>query len=206
MIFAIAILYYYCYYCHYLQYHYYSFHRYCILLLLLLTLSSISLLFISWLSFFYYYCFHYYFEKVKANSKRLNGGGRDCLDTGLEKEVVCYVYNIDQNMLHVSRKIIMPKAKKIFGKKTTDCVCRGAFAASWRWWEKFMRGRVLSLQRKTTIVQRDHYYLTVLLLYFLNNAIRLQCQNKFATQILRQHKKLFSETIWYLKLLLNFQW
>ena len=30
-------------------------------------------------------------------------------------------------MLHVSRKIIMPKAKKIFGNKTTDSVCQDAF-------------------------------------------------------------------------------
>ena len=67
---------------------------------------------------------------MKANSKRLNGGGRDCLDTGFGKEGACWVYNIDQNMLHVSRKIIMPKAKKIFGNKTTNSVCRSAFVAS----------------------------------------------------------------------------
>ena len=47
-----------------------------------------------------------------------------------------------------------------------------------------MRGRVLSLQRKTTIVQKHHFHLTVRLVYFLKNASRLQCQNNFATQIL----------------------
>ena len=67
---------------------------------------------------------------MKANSKRLDGGGRDCLDTGLEKEGACWVYNIDQNMLHVSRKIIMPKAKKIFGNKTTDSSFGREFVAS----------------------------------------------------------------------------
>ena len=48
-----------------------------------------------------------------------------------------------------------------------------------------MRSRVLSLQRKTTIVQKDHYYLTVRLVYFLKNVSRLQCQNNFTTQNLR---------------------
>ena len=48
-----------------------------------------------------------------------------------------------------------------------------------------MRGRVLSLQRKTTIVGKDHFYVTVRLLYFLKNASRLECQNNFATQNLR---------------------
>ena len=43
-------------------------------------------------------------------------------------------------MLHVSRKTIMFKAKKIFDDKTTDPASRDAFIASRGWCEKFMMG------------------------------------------------------------------
>ena len=44
-----------------------------------------------------------------------------------------------QKILHVSRKIIMFKAKKIFDDKTTDPNSRDAFIARRGWLEKFMR-------------------------------------------------------------------
>ena len=41
-------------------------------------------------------------------------------------------------MLHVRRKMIMFKAKKILDDKTTDPASRDAFIASRGWCEKFM--------------------------------------------------------------------
>ena len=55
------------------------------------------------------------FNTVKVNRKRLDGGGRNCLDAELEEEVACWVYSMRQKMLPASRKMIILKAKKIFG-------------------------------------------------------------------------------------------
>ena len=52
------------------------------------------------------------FNTVKVNRKRLAGGGTNCLDAELEEEVACWVYSMHQKMLHVSRKMIVFKAKK----------------------------------------------------------------------------------------------
>ena len=66
---------------------------------------------------------------VKVNRKRLDGGGRNCLDAELE-EVACWLYSMRQKMLHASRKMIMFKAKNIFDDITTDPASRDAFVAS----------------------------------------------------------------------------
>ena len=76
---------------------------------------------------------------MKVNRKRLDGVGRNCLDEELEEEVPCWVYSMRQKMLHVSPKMIIFKAKKIFDDKTTDPASRGAFVAGRGWCEKFMR-------------------------------------------------------------------
>ena len=60
------------------------------------------------------------FNTVKVNRKRLHGGGRNCLDAELEEEVAFWVYSMRQRMLHVSRKMIMFRTKKMFDDKTTD--------------------------------------------------------------------------------------
>ena len=69
------------------------------------------------------------FNTVKVNRKRLDGGGRNCLDAELE-EVACWVYSMRQKMLHASRKMIMFIAKNIFDDITTDPASRDAFVAS----------------------------------------------------------------------------
>ena len=120
------------------------------------------------------------FNTVKVNRKRLDGGGRNCLDAELEEEVACWVYSMRQKMLHVSRKMIMFKAKKIFDDKTTDPASRDAFVASRGWCEKFMRRHGFSLRRKTTTAQRDASYLIDRLVSFAMHARRLQCQYNFA--------------------------
>ena len=70
------------------------------------------------------------FSIVKVNRKRLDGEGRNCLDAELEEEVASWVYSMRQKMFHVSQKMIMFKAKKIFDDKTTDPANRDAFVAS----------------------------------------------------------------------------
>ena len=55
------------------------------------------------------------FEKIKCikpNRQRLDGGGRKCIDGNLEEDLVHWIYEKQSKMLHVSRKMIMWKAKK----------------------------------------------------------------------------------------------
>ena len=85
-----------------------------------------------------------------------------------------------QKMLHVSRKIIIFKAKKSFDDKTIDPASRDAFVESRGWCEKFMRRHGSSLRRKTTTAQRDALYLIDRLVSFAMHARRLQCQYNFA--------------------------
>ena len=97
----------------------------------------------------------------------------NCLDAELE-EVGCCIYSMHQKMLHVSWKMIVFKAKKIFDDKTTDPASRDAFVASRGWCEKFMRRHGLSLQQKTTTAQKDPSYLIDRLVFFVMHAHRLQ--------------------------------
>ena len=55
------------------------------------------------------------FEKIKftkTNRQRLNGGGRKCANENLEEDLVHWIYEKRRKMLHVSRKLIMWKAKR----------------------------------------------------------------------------------------------
>ena len=92
------------------------------------------------------------FNTVKVNRKQLDGGGRNCLNAELEEEVAFWVYSMCQKMLHVSRKMIMFKTKKIFYDKSTDPASRDAFVASRGLCEKIMRrhgyGKKQQLRRK----------------------------------------------------------
>ena len=49
-----------------------------------------------------------------SKRKRLDGGGRKLTDTDLEDELVELIYKRRENMLRVSRKLIMSKAKYIY--------------------------------------------------------------------------------------------
>ena len=96
---------------------------------------------------------------MKVNRKRLDRGGTNCLNAELEEEGACWVYSMGQKMLHVSRKLIMFKEKKLFDDKTTNPARRDAFVASRRWCEKFMRHHGFSLRRKATTAQKDPSFL-----------------------------------------------
>ena len=121
------------------------------------------------------------FNTVKVNRKRLDGGGRNCLDAELEEEVAYWVCSMHQKMLHVSRKMIMFKLKNFFDDETTDPVSRDAFVASRVWSEKFMRRHhEFSLRRKTTTAQKDRSYLIDWLVSFVMHACRLRRQYNFS--------------------------
>ena len=62
-------------------------------------------------------------------------------------------------MLHVSRRMIMWKAKSIFNEKNGDPAIRDLLVASRGWCEKFMRRHGFSLRRKTTTAQKDPLYM-----------------------------------------------
>ena len=143
------------------------------------------------------------FNTVKVTSKRLDVGGRNCLDAELE-EVACWVYNMCQKMFHVSGTMIIFKAKKIFDDKTTDPASRDTSVASRVWCEKFMRRHGFSLWQKTTTAQKDPPYLTDWLVSFVMHARPLQHQYNFVPHnIAVGNDKLLSGTIWFLKLLLK---
>ena len=126
------------------------------------------------------------FNTVKVNRKQWDGGGRggedggDCLDAELKEEVACWVYSMRQKMLHVSRKMIRFKEKKIFDDKTTDPVSRDVFVASRGWCEKFIRCHGFSLQPKATTAQKGLSYLIDQLVSFVMHARQLHRQINFA--------------------------
>ena len=120
------------------------------------------------------------FNTVKINRKPLDDG-RNCLDAELE-EVACWVYRMRQKMLHVSRKMILSKAKKVFDDKTTDSASRDAFVESRGWCKKCMRRHGFSLQQKTTTAQKDPSYLIDRLVSFVMHARQLQRQYNFVPQ------------------------
>lgn len=72
-------------------------------------------------------------DKIKATKskrQRLDGGGRKCIDADLEEDLVHWVYEKRSKMLHVSRKMIMWKAKSIFDEKNEDPAVKDTFIAS----------------------------------------------------------------------------
>ena len=75
-----------------------------------------------------------------------------------------------QKMLHISEKMIMFKANKMFDDKTTDPTSRDALVASRGWCEKFMRCHGFSLRRKTTTAQKDPSNLIDRLVSFVMHA------------------------------------
>ena len=90
-----------------------------------------------------------------SKRQRLDGGGRKLTDDDLEHELTEWIYSRRENMLRVSRKLIMTKAKSIYDEHHTDPASRTAFVASRGWLEKFMKRNGLSLRRKTTVAQKD---------------------------------------------------
>ena len=102
------------------------------------------------------------FKKIittKSSKQWLEGGGRKCFDPDLEEKLVAWVYEQRGKMLHVSRKMIMLKAKRMFDDENEYPVLRENFVASRGWCEKFMTRHGFSLRRKTTTSQKDPSFL-----------------------------------------------
>ena len=75
---------------------------------------------------------------TKSKRQRLDGGRRKCIDTDLEEDLVHWIYEKRSRMLHVSRKMIIWKAKSIFDEKNEDPALKDTFLASQGWCEQFM--------------------------------------------------------------------
>ena len=119
------------------------------------------------------------FKSTKSNRQRLDGGGRECIDEDLEEDLVHWIYEKQSKMLHVSRKMIMWKAKSIFDAKNEDPATKYSFVASCGWCEKFMRRHGFSLRRKTTTAQKDPSYMIDRIVACVMHVRRLQKQFSF---------------------------
>ena len=116
---------------------------------------------------------------TKSKRQRLDGGGRKCIDADLEEDLVHWIYEKRSRMLHVSRKMIMWKAKSIFDEKNEDPALKDTFLASRGWCEKFMRRHGFSLRRKTTTAQKDPAYMVDRIVAYVMHVRRLQKQFSF---------------------------
>ena len=86
---------------------------------------------------------------------RLAGGGRKFTDKELEEKVLNWIHERRENMLRVSRKLIMKKAKILYDESVADDLsAKEAFVASRGWLEKFMKRNYLSLHRRTATAQK----------------------------------------------------
>ena len=82
-------------------------------------------------------------------------GGRKVTDVELEEEVLNWIHERRANMLRVSRKLIMFKAKAIYNEKCgNNEALKDGFIASNGWLVKFMHRNNLSLRRRTTVAQK----------------------------------------------------
>ena len=59
-------------------------------------------------------------KSMKPKRKRLDGGGRKCADEDMDQAIVNWIYEQRNKMLHVSRRMIMWKAKTLFDEKNND--------------------------------------------------------------------------------------
>ena len=75
-----------------------------------------------------------------TKKKRLEGGGRKLTDSDLEPGLLEWIHERRANMLRVSRKSIMRKAKAIHDEASDgDLSIQGSFVASRGWLDKFMK-------------------------------------------------------------------
>ena len=102
---------------------------------------------------------------------RLEGGGRKITNLDLEEAVLNWIHERRANMLRVSRKLIMRKAKAIHDESVgNDPV------ASRGWLEKFMKRNCLSLRRKTTTARKDPSHMIDKLVAYMLQIRRLSRQ------------------------------
>ena len=89
----------------------------------------------------------------------MEGGSRKLTENDFKTDLLEWIHEHRANMLGVSRKLIMRKAKA-----THDEVSDGglsvqrSFVASRGWLDKFLKRNGLSLKRKTTVTQKIQAY------------------------------------------------
>ena len=82
---------------------------------------------------------------AKDKRQRLDGGGRKVTDQQLEEELLKWIFERRNNMLRVSRKLIMFKAKSRFDEMCGENEpLKDSFVASRGWLQKFMKRNHLS--------------------------------------------------------------
>ena len=116
------------------------------------------------------------FEKsvsTKSYKQALEGGGRKCFDSDLEEKLVAWVYEKRGKMFHVSRKVIVFKAKKCLTTKTKIYPYE-KLVASRGWCEKLMTRHGFSPRRKTATTQKDPSFLVDRIVSYVIHVRRLQ--------------------------------
>ena len=123
-------------------------------------------------------------EKVtsmKGKRFRVDGGGRKLTNVELEEEVLSWIQQRRSNMLRVSRKLVMFKAKSIYNEKCGDNEeFKAGFVASNDWPMKFMKRNNLSMRRRTTIAQKDPSHLSTKLIKYVMHVRRLSMKANFS--------------------------
>ena len=77
---------------------------------------------------------------MKSKRKRLDGAGKKLMDEQLEEDLLKWILERRSNMLRVSRKLIMFKAKLMFDEMCgEDSTEKDSFVASRGWLQKFMK-------------------------------------------------------------------
>ena len=117
---------------------------------------------------------------MKGKRFRLDGGGRKLTDIELE-DLLRWIQQRPSNMIRVSRKLIMFKAKSIYDEKCGDDVeLKPGFAASNGWLTKFMKRNNLSMRRRIAIAQKDSSHLTTKSAKYVIHVRRLHMKRSFS--------------------------
>ena len=123
-------------------------------------------------------------EKVtfrKRKRFRVDVGGRKLTDVELEEEVLCWIQQRRSNMICVSRKLIMFKAKAVYNEKCSkNEELKAGFVGSNGWLTKFMKRNNLSMRRGTTIAQKNHSHLMTQLVKNVMHVQRLSVKTNFS--------------------------
>ena len=108
-----------------------------------------------------------------AKRKRLDGAGRSLMDEQLEQTWVEWVLERRSNLLRISQKMIMVKAKSLFDEKHSDPTEEDSFLASTGWINRFLTRNGLSLRRRTTAAQKDPAHVVDKIALYILNVRRL---------------------------------
>ena len=120
-------------------------------------------------------------ESVSGSRFKLDGGGRKLTNVELEEEVLNWIQKRRSDMLRVSIKLIMFKAKYIYNEKCDDNEeLKAGFVAKNGWLTKFMKRNNLSIRRRIIIAQKNSSHLTTKLVKYVMHLQRLSMKTNFS--------------------------